>query len=276
MLYNIFSDSLGNASSFSLMDVDKTFFDMQQALISLNENYRTDNAYNRELPQYFLKLYFTRPIYAQYKSTKEYFNVDKYAMIACGEIFDTTGRIVYSACAQDETVEKVVGDFRFNDEANQEIIAKNALNKLCEKIKKDVQFKNTKFKIVKSQDGYLELLDQIKELNSTGFKTDINLSDNTEKLDIRLVYQIKKTKEEKKGTALRQDYEIIIGAVLKNNGKSIAQDGLSRKSERSFNGLIFLNKARNFYFQRALFFCKFKRNGSCKKFNIPRLEVIAR
>lgn len=347
MLYNIFSDSLGSASSFSLINVDKTFFDMQNALISLNDGFKTSNAYNRELPEYFLKLYFTPAAYAQYKSNKEFLNADKYGMIACAQIFDTTGRILYSACSDDETTEKVVGDIRFNDEANQEIIAKNALNKLSETIKKEVQFKNTRFKIIKSQNGYLDILDpdgflkkgntitvyrkikankkgkvlipmwkyrviardgsilnckmaepytnypskkdiaqmmmitkgankasmfnfsdeafelednemvlknfkqvsrmafastfkkplvikkeeyldQLKELNGLGFKADINIADNKENLAVRIVYQIKKIKEDKKGTALKQEYEIIVGAVLKKNGESIAQDGLSQ------------------------------------------------
>ena len=58
-LYNVFSTALGNSANFSLITTDKTFFDMQQALVSLNMSFKNSNLYNRTMPDYFLKLYFT-------------------------------------------------------------------------------------------------------------------------------------------------------------------------------------------------------------------------
>lgn len=158
-LYNLFATALGSNAEFSLMTTDKTYYDMQTALVSLNMEFKSRNVYNRTMPDYFLKLYITPPAYAQYKSKKDYFNVDKYSMLACGVIFDKAGRVVYSHCSDDEMINKVVGNIRFNDEANTEIIAKNLLGKLATAMQKDIQFKDVKFKIQKVDNQYLMLAD---------------------------------------------------------------------------------------------------------------------
>ena len=158
-LYNLFSSALGNNAEFSLMTTDKTFYDMQSALVSLNMDFKSKNVYNRTMPDYFLKLYFTHPAYAQYKSNKDYLNIDKYSMLACGVIFDKAGRVVYSQCDDDEIINKVVSNVRFNDEANIEILAKNLFNKLAAYMQKDIQFKNVKFKIIKTDNQYLTIQD---------------------------------------------------------------------------------------------------------------------
>ena len=158
-LYNLFSSALGDSASFSLITTDKTFYDMQSALVSLNMDFKSRNVYNRTMPEYFLKLYFTHPAYAQYKSNRDYLNIDKYSMLACGVIFDKAGRVVYSKCADDEIMNKVVSNVRFNDEANIEILAKNLFNKLAASMQKDIQFKNVKFKISKTDNQYLTLQD---------------------------------------------------------------------------------------------------------------------
>ena len=348
-LYNVFSSSLGSSANFSLMTTDKTFLDMQQALTSLNMGFKTSNLYNRTMPDYFLKLYFTKPIYAQYKSNKEYYNVDRYGMIACGVIFDKAGRVVYSQCEHEELKNEVIGDIRFKDEANYEIIGKNILTKLAESMQKNVQFKNIKFKITKTDNQYLTLADadgylkagnvltvfkkirteksgkeilipiwdyrviitdggfaeckmskpyidgidypsksdvvqmntitrsankanmynynpdvveldgneislnyfeqiafaalsstikapivmhpadfeeQIKELNSLGFKDKIEITENSKKLTIKPVYRTKLLSKEIKGNVIKQEYEITVGIVTKKNNEIIKKDGL--------------------------------------------------
>lgn len=158
-LYNLFATELGSNAEFSLMTTDKTYYDMQSALVALNMDFKSNNVTNRTMPDYFLKLYFTPPAYAQYKSNKDYFNIDKYSMLACGVIFDKAGRIVFSQCADDEITNKVVGDIRFNNEANTEIIAKNLLNKLATSMQKEIQFKDVRFKIQKTDDTYITIAD---------------------------------------------------------------------------------------------------------------------
>lgn len=350
-LYNLFSTALGNNAEFSLMTTDKTYYDMQSALVSLNLDFKSRNVYNRTMPDYFLKLYFTKPAYAQYKSNKDYYNVDKYSMLACGVVFDKTGRAVYSKCADDEMINKVVGNLRFNDEANIEILTKNLLLKLAEGMQKDIQFKNVKFSITKVDNQYITLNDpngflkqgnlltvfkkikteksgqeiliptwdyrvitresgvveckiskpyvdgvefpskrdtvqmsamtrsankanmlnynpdkveidgnevqlpafeqiafaalasglkapiamhpadfkaQIKELNSYGFKDNIEIPENQSNHSIKAVYKVNLKNQEVIGAALKQQYEVIVGIVSKKGDEIIKKDGLKQ------------------------------------------------
>lgn len=214
-LYNLFSSALGSSAEFSLITTDKTFYDMQSALVSLNMDFKSKSVYNRILPDYFLKLYITRPSYAQYKSNKDYLNIDKYAMSACGVIFDKAGRVVYSKCADDEIVNKVVGNIRFNDEANVEILAKNLFNKLAVSMQKDIQFENIKFKISKTEGQYLTLQD------SNGFLKAGN---------VLTVY--KKIKTEKSGQEIlvpTWDYRVV------SDFNGVAECKMSKPYIESFN-----------------------------------------
>ncbi len=232
-LYNIFATSLGTNAEFSLMTTDKTYYDMQSALVSLNMDFKSMNAYNRTMPDYFLKLYFTPPAYAQYKSNKAYFNTDKYSMLACGIIFDKAGRIVYSHCSDDEITNKVVGDFRFNDEANMEILAKNLLNKLALSMQKEIQFKDIQFKISKTDNQYITLVD------SNGFLKVGNV-----------ITVFKKIKTEKSGKQIlvpTWDYRV----VSVNNGTAECKmskpyiDGIDYPSKRDIVHMTTMTRSAN-------------------------------
>lgn len=350
-LYNIFSTALGSDTEFSLLNTDKTYFDMQTALVSLNDNFKTGNLYNKSMPDYFLKLYYTDPVYAQYKSKKDYFNIDKYGSIACGTIFDKTGRVVYSTCADSELKNEVVHNIRFDNEANREIVGKNVITELASNMKKNIQFKDIKFKISKTDNQYITVADpngflksgniltiykkiktekdekeiliptwdyrvikadnglaeckmskpyvdgidfpskkdiiqmttmtrsankanmlsynpidtalegneielksfdkiafaaltstikapvamqqddfqeQIKELNSFGFKDHIEIPENNNIADIKAVYKVNLKSEEAKENVLKQEYEIIVGLISHKDGDVIKQDALKQ------------------------------------------------
>ena len=348
-LYNIFSTALGSDAEFSLLNTDKTYFDMQTALVSLNDNFKTRNLYNKSMPDYFLKLYYTYPVYAQYKSSKEYYNVDRYGSIACGIVFDKSGRVVYSTCANSEFKDEVVGNIRFDNQANREIVGKNVITELAANMKKNIQFKDIKFKISKTDNQYITVADpngflkngsiltvykkikteksgkeilvptwdyrvirttnglaeckmskpyvdgvdfpsksdviqmttmtrsankanmlsynpidtalegnevelksfpkiafaaltstlkapvtmhpadfeqQIRELNSLGFKDNIEIAENEGNADIKAVYKVKLKSSEPKGNVIKQEYEIIVGLISQKNGETVKQDAL--------------------------------------------------
>ncbi len=232
-LYNLFATALGNNAEFSLMTTDKTYYDMQTALVSLNMGFKSRNVYNRTMPDYFLKLYITPPAYAQYKSKKDYFNVDKYSMLACGVIFDKAGRVVYSHCSDDEMVNKVVGNIRFNDEANTEIIAKNLLGKLATAMQKDIQFKDIKFKIQKVDNQYLKLADP------NGFLKEGNV-----------LTVFKKIKTEKSGQEIlvpTWDYRVIItdAGIAECKMSKPYIDGVDYPSKRDIVQMTAMTRSAN-------------------------------
>lgn len=148
-MYNIFSTAIGQSADFSLITVDKTFYDMQEALVSLNMGFKTATIQNREIPDYFLKLYFSKPLYTKYPSTRSFASLDRYSIIAGGIIFDKSGRIVFAKCVDDEIKDEVVSDIKFTDEARFEVLMKNVLNKLAASFVSEIKFKNVQMEVKK-------------------------------------------------------------------------------------------------------------------------------
>lgn len=164
-VYNMFASALGNNADFSLITVDKTFYDMQTALVSLNKNFRFQNTQNREVPDYFFKLTFSKPLFAVYPTNKSFVNTDKYAIFVCGNIFDKQGQVVYSTCVNDEISDDVVADIKFSDEAQFEVVTKNSFAKLTQDIAQNVKFKTASIPIDKVNGNIFTLKDSNHLLN---------------------------------------------------------------------------------------------------------------
>jgi len=158
--YNIFSMELGSNADFSLMTVDATFNKMINDLASLNMTFSSKNAQNREVPDYFLKLYLTEPVYTRFPSNKDFYNTDKYSMLACGVIFDKSGRVVFSKCVDDEITDSVVSDIKFSQDERFEVLTKNILNKLALAFQNEVKFKNLELTISKIDGEYIFINDK--------------------------------------------------------------------------------------------------------------------
>ncbi len=158
-IYNLFAAALGSNADFSLITVDKSFYDMQTAVVSLNTGFKNQNIQNREIPDYFFKLYFTKPLFAVYPTNKTFYNINKYGMFVCGNIFDKQGQVVYASCVNDEINDDVISDMKFSDEAQFEIVTKNAFAKLAQDIAAGLKFKTAKIEIDKVKDNTIELKD---------------------------------------------------------------------------------------------------------------------
>lgn len=164
--YNIFSTELGSNADFSLITVDASFNKMINDLASLNISFSAKNAQNREVPDYFLKLYLTEPTYTRFPSNKDFFNTDKYSMLACGVIFDKSGRVVFSKCVDDEITDDVIEDIKFAQNDRFEILIKNALNKLALAFQNEVKFKNLELSISKTDGEYIFIKDKASILKA--------------------------------------------------------------------------------------------------------------
>ena len=166
-LYSLFSTAIGSAADFSLITVDKNFYAMQMALVSLNNNFKTENMQNRALPEYFLKLYVEKPLYTRYPSNKDYGFLDKYTVTACASMFDRNGRVVFNKCVDEEIADQVVSDIKFTSESRFEVLLKNAMVKLAESFSSEVKFRQGKLKITKA-DGSLIYIEDFNGLVDTG------------------------------------------------------------------------------------------------------------
>lgn len=158
-LYNLFATALGTSAVFSLITIDKTFYNMQESLVSLNDNFRTDNMQNRTSPEYYIKLFITRPLYVRYPSNKDYGFIDKYSVIVCGYVFDKTGHIIFSKCVNDEIVDSTIENIKFSKGARFDILTKNALIKLAEAFSSEIKFKQETLSIVNIEDNKIYLKD---------------------------------------------------------------------------------------------------------------------
>jgi len=159
-LYNIFATALGTSAVFSLITIDKTFYDMQEAIVSLNDNFRTDNMQNRTIPEYYIKLFMTKPVYIRYPSNKDYGFIDKYSVIVCGYIFDKTGHIIFSKCINEEIVDNTIENIKFSKKARFDVVMKNALTKLAESFSSEIKFKQEMLNIIKIENNKIYLEDK--------------------------------------------------------------------------------------------------------------------
>ena len=70
--------------------------------------------------------------------------------------------------------------------------------------------------------------DQVKELNSLGFKEQIEIPENDENLTIKVVYKITQKSKEIKENVVKNEYDIIVGIVAKKDGEVLKQDGVQQ------------------------------------------------
>ena len=167
--YNIFSSAIGNGADFSLIVVDKTFYDMQESLVALNKEFKSENMNRRSVPDYFLRLHVGRPVYTRYATNTDYGFLDKYNQTACGDIFDKTGNVIFATCVQESISDKTISDIKFTDDSRFEVLTKNVLVKLAEKFTSQLKFKQGSLPITQSKEGLIYVTDShgILSLGST-------------------------------------------------------------------------------------------------------------
>lgn len=158
-IYNIFSTELGNNADFALISVNQTFYEMQDAVVSLNAEFSAQNSQNRTNPEYFLKLFISKPIHTTYPSNKDYAVLDKYAITVGGIIFDKSGKIIFAKSVNEEIKDETVADVKFSNEARFDILIKNAMISLTKAFSKDVKFKQGNLSISKADRQNIEIDD---------------------------------------------------------------------------------------------------------------------
>lgn len=157
--YNIFSSAVGNGADFSLISIDKTFYDMQKVLVSLNNEFKSENMNRRSLPDYFMRLQVGKPIYTRYSTNTDYGFLDKYNQSACGYIFDKSGNVIFATCVQDSISDKTISDIKFTETSRFEVLTKNVLVKLAEAFTNQLKFKQGSLVITQSKDGIIYVND---------------------------------------------------------------------------------------------------------------------
>jgi hypothetical protein len=151
VVYQLLINALGKRASFSLISVEKSYFDMQRAVLDLT-HLKQEVTQNREVPDYFMKLYFHGPFYTNTPTNKSYASVDTYVVQACGSLYDRSGRVLYASCIDEKITDEVFGDIRFSNEAREEILIKNAIVRIADDFAQNVKFRSLEF-LVKRAEG---------------------------------------------------------------------------------------------------------------------------
>lgn len=238
-LYNIFATALGTSAVFSLITIDKTFYDMQEAMVSLNDNFRTENMQNRTTPEYYIKLFITKPLYVRYPSNKDYGFIDKYSVIVCGYVFDKTGHIIFSKCVDEEIIDNTIENIKFSKEARFDVLIKNALIKLAESFSSEIKFKQETLNIIKIEDNKIYLSDN-NGLLSFGKAVSVFKKikiKNTEYLIPIKEYKVVGFHED--GTAICKFSKSFVDDVPAVNKKDVAVVGSLSKGKNSGNMFVF-------------------------------------
>jgi len=141
VIYQLFLNALGKKATFSLISIDKSFYKVQSDVTALT-NLKQEITQQRELPDYFLRLYMFGPFYVKLPCNKSYMSYDNYKMKLCGDILDRNGRVLYANCVDEEITDEVYSDVRYSNEAREEVIIKNALIKLADNVIENVKFKS--------------------------------------------------------------------------------------------------------------------------------------
>lgn len=165
-IYDLLSTSLGEDSKINLITINPTFNTMRSTVFKLNNLASVEiEQLQRNLPDYFLYFTFTKPVKTSITLNRAGLKNEYFQMMACGTIFDKSGKIVFSQCA-DETSDGRASDSQYgaSDTDRVEILSKNLIGKLSEKINEQINFKDFEFKI--------------KEVN----KDEITLEDKSENL----------------------------------------------------------------------------------------------
>lgn len=163
VIYQLFSNALGKKASFSLISIDKGFYHAQKAAIEMT-NLKQEVTQNRELPDYFLRIYFFGPFHTNLPSNKPYVTYDNYTIMACGQFLDRSGRVLYSKCVDEKITDEVFEDIRYSKEDREEVVLKNSLIKLANDFIENLRFKQIELSLTKTEKAQIFIEDHYNVL----------------------------------------------------------------------------------------------------------------
>lgn len=149
LIYQLFINALGKRATFSLLSLDKSFYDVQRAVVETTK-LEQKVTQQRELPDYFLSLYIHGPFFKSLPTNKPDVTVDEYSVRACGDFLDAGGKVVYGKCVEEVISDQIVAGIRFPRSSREEIVIKNSLLKLADDFIQNVKFTSFTLPVVSS------------------------------------------------------------------------------------------------------------------------------
>jgi len=168
-VYNLFSAAIGSNADFSLTAISPSYAQMQEYLTAENKNYSYENLNNRPIPEYFIKLHFISMLHGVYPTNKSYNDVDRYGALACADIFNRQGEVIYSVCKTSEFTDEDINSRKFEEDYQFETLTRNVFSELAKDLAQNVKFKTASIPISKVNDETITLKDTNNILNYGDF-----------------------------------------------------------------------------------------------------------
>ncbi len=163
MFYQFFVDKLAQKGSFTLVPINKSFWKAINALQgSANLGMRFSK---RSTPEYFMRLWVDGPYMYDLPTNVSYSVKRNYHMTICGEIVNTSSRVVAASCKYEKIEDSVSFGKAYSKEAQYEVLAKNAALSLAEEFAQTVSFEPISYQVAFVDKDSIEILDEKNLLN---------------------------------------------------------------------------------------------------------------
>lgn len=157
MFYQFFNDTFAQSGSFSLLSINKSFW---KGLNSLQGSVNLPHRFSKRLcPDYFIRLYLDGPYHYDLSTTAKYITNRRYEMRICGEIVDTTARVVASQCHRESFDENITFGEGYDVQSQYEVVTKNAAISLAKILASSVSFAPYSYAISNTADDSIVIND---------------------------------------------------------------------------------------------------------------------
>lgn len=166
MIYDLLSTSLGKDSKINLVTINPTFNSMRNTVLRMNKLSSIENEqFQRNLPDYFLYFVFSKPAKSTIIMNTSGLKNEYFSMMACGIIFDKMGKIVFSQFANAHSDNRAsANQYGADDVDRVEILSKNLIENLSNKINTQIEFKEFEYKIKNISKDEIVLEDKFENL----------------------------------------------------------------------------------------------------------------
>lgn len=158
ILKQFFTDSIGEKATFSILPLDKTFYDAQEiAFAEAKSGLSQENRNKRVAPSIFVKMDIGTIYSWKTPSDKDYAYFDNYAINSCAAMINNSGIISGSTCETEMRNDIVFGNTKFSNDASTEIVTKNSILKIAEKFSNDIKPSKKQSEVVNVKNGVIKL-----------------------------------------------------------------------------------------------------------------------
>lgn len=157
-LKQFFTDKIGEKASFTILPLDKIFYDAQELAFAESKSGLSQEFRNKRVaPSTFLKLDIGNIHSWETPSDKDYAYFDNYAINSCAAMINKDGLISASTCEYETKNDIVYGDIKFANDASTEIVTKNSILKIAENFSNQIKSTIKEDTIAKVDNGILNL-----------------------------------------------------------------------------------------------------------------------